>query len=97
MNEITITGTSSGNLLLGNSIQLIPNGDITLDRRIGEGNFGQVYSGNALCKLLVTLKGTWNSTHVALKKFKDSESQSEFAAEITVLAQLSHPNIGNYW
>jgi serine/threonine protein kinase len=66
---------------------LVPNEDIYFGDRIGEGNFGIVYSGYLY------------GQEVALKKLKpsiDEEVLEDFENEIAILRDLRHPNIINY-
>jgi len=56
--------------------------NITIGKRLGEGNFGDVY------------KGIWNgTTAVALKKLKLQENNESFLTESSTLKKLHHPNI----
>eukprot|EP01118_Nematostelium_gracile_P013917 TRINITY_DN531_c0_g1_i1.p1 TRINITY_DN531_c0_g1~~TRINITY_DN531_c0_g1_i1.p1 ORF type:complete len:397 (-),score=127.51 TRINITY_DN531_c0_g1_i1:45-1235(-) len=55
--------------------------NVTVQHKLGEGNFGAVYHG------------LWNETPVALKKLTQAEAFDEFAKEAALLAKLGHPNI----
>lgn len=53
--------------------------DIVIGKRLGSGNFGEVFQGN------------WNSsTPVALKSLK-GENMKEFAQELAILLEMRHP------
>ena len=56
--------------------------DIEILKKIGTGNFGEVY------------KGVWQgTTPVALERLRESNLIQEFLAEATILQQLEMPNI----
>ncbi len=59
--------------------------DVIVQDPIGSGCFGQVY------------KGTWNNTTVALKTLKQEEDSKGFFNEISILQNLTHPNIVQYF
>eukprot|EP01114_Cavostelium_apophysatum_P023761 TRINITY_DN9057_c0_g1_i1.p1 TRINITY_DN9057_c0_g1~~TRINITY_DN9057_c0_g1_i1.p1 ORF type:complete len:485 (-),score=84.33 TRINITY_DN9057_c0_g1_i1:108-1562(-) len=64
------------------AIPLLTN--ITVERRLGGGNFGEVFLG------------TWNGAEVALKKLKDIENADDFEKELSILFHIgSHPAIVN--
>ncbi|PRP82404.1 hypothetical protein PROFUN_10180 [Planoprotostelium fungivorum] len=57
--------------------------DVTVEKIIGQGNFGKVY------------KGDWNGTPVAIKgvKNQDDFQDNQFKEEIKLLQKLNHPNV----
>ncbi|PRP89114.1 putative leucine-rich repeat receptor-like protein kinase [Planoprotostelium fungivorum] len=57
--------------------------DVTVDRVIASGHFGQVYKGN------------WNETVVAMKSLKKTEQSDDvkWREEIILLKRLNHPNV----
>eukprot|EP00741_Cyanophora_paradoxa_P015083 tig00020848_g14554.t1 len=63
----------------------IPNEELHLGSKLGEGSYGIVYRGN------------WRGTTVAIKKLKSESLQGsllqDFRAEIAILGKLRHPNI----
>jgi len=59
--------------------------NVSIDQKIGEGNFGSVF------------KGTMNGKEVALKSLKDQEKQQELQAEIKILSKLDHNNIVHFF
>eukprot|EP01119_Soliformovum_irregulare_P025677 TRINITY_DN9582_c0_g1_i2.p1 TRINITY_DN9582_c0_g1~~TRINITY_DN9582_c0_g1_i2.p1 ORF type:complete len:544 (+),score=199.25 TRINITY_DN9582_c0_g1_i2:932-2563(+) len=58
--------------------------DVHVEKRLGAGNFGEVYSGY------------WAGTRVALKRTKE-ENDIEFLAEISTLSEVIHPNVVQYY
>jgi len=54
---------------------------ITIQSKISEGQFGEVY------------KGTWLGTPVALKRLKNTQDIAEFEHEYLTVRQLRHPHI----
>jgi serine/threonine protein kinase len=60
--------------------------DVVVGRRLGGGNFGDVYAG------------TWlGNTPVALKKLKDQAQEREFLRESNTLKSLNHPNVVRFF
>lgn len=60
-------------------------GKITVQEKLGGGNFGEVY------------KGIWNdTTPVALKQLKDENDIQGFLNEATLLQNINHPSIVRY-
>lgn len=59
--------------------------DVSLENRLGGGNFGDVY------------QGTWKSTNVALKKLRDMDKKQEFFKEAVTLESLNFPKIVKYY
>ena len=67
-------------------VEVNPLKDIIIINKLGNGNYGEVYSGK------------WNqTTDVALKKLKSKEQYKEFITEATLLFSLSHPNVVQYF
>ncbi|KAG2383320.1 hypothetical protein C9374_004657 [Naegleria lovaniensis] len=67
---------------------IIPSSELKFEKKIGEGASGSVYLAQ------------WNSNRVAVKTLSrddDYSSMDEFEKEITVLIQLRHPNIINFY
>jgi serine/threonine protein kinase len=60
--------------------------DVSIERQIGSGNFGEVYLALAFNK----------TTKVALKRLKSADAKA-FLNEIEVLSQLSHPNVVRFY
>lgn len=83
--ELNNKVNQSPNLTLQKLSQcIIPSEDITIEFKLGEGNFGEVY------------KADWNGTPVAVKKLKGEEI-SQFESEASKLSQLNHPNVNKFF
>ena len=67
----------------------ILNSNLTFENKLGEGNFGYVYSGkwkspDCIHPVPVAIKGL---------KFEDEESNVNFLKEAAILGQFDHPNV----
>jgi hypothetical protein len=69
---------------LGGSIYL-PDNSVEIEKKLGEGHFGQVY------------QGSYQGTLVALKKLHDETQITDFFREASILLSLRHPNIVWYY
>ena len=69
------------------SLQIIPNKEISRGKKIGEGGFGEVY------------KGTWNNYEVAIKvlvlkdQMKKKDLVGDFIDEARAMAKLNNPAV----
>eukprot|EP01119_Soliformovum_irregulare_P017619 TRINITY_DN525_c0_g2_i9.p1 TRINITY_DN525_c0_g2~~TRINITY_DN525_c0_g2_i9.p1 ORF type:complete len:442 (+),score=152.53 TRINITY_DN525_c0_g2_i9:268-1593(+) len=58
---------------------------ITILKKLGSGNFGEVYLG------------TWDDHPVALKKLADESQVQEFFKEVRAIKSIQHPNIVRFY
>ncbi len=56
--------------------------DVEIKRKVGAGNFGEVFLGTA----------DGGATKIALKKLKSKKNTQEFLKEISNLTEVKHPN-----
>ncbi len=70
----------------GKIAEIAPVTDVTIERKIGGGNFGEVYLGHAFS----------GSTKVALKRLKNVDGKA-FLKELEVLVSLKHPNTVQFY
>eukprot|EP01119_Soliformovum_irregulare_P022069 TRINITY_DN747_c0_g1_i1.p1 TRINITY_DN747_c0_g1~~TRINITY_DN747_c0_g1_i1.p1 ORF type:complete len:1284 (+),score=325.47 TRINITY_DN747_c0_g1_i1:126-3977(+) len=59
-------------------------GNVIIDKKIGEGQFGEVFLG------------TWDGNTVAMKKMKEDDAQ-DFASEMATLSKVIHPHVVQYF
>eukprot|EP01114_Cavostelium_apophysatum_P008625 TRINITY_DN2123_c0_g2_i3.p1 TRINITY_DN2123_c0_g2~~TRINITY_DN2123_c0_g2_i3.p1 ORF type:complete len:685 (-),score=121.16 TRINITY_DN2123_c0_g2_i3:649-2703(-) len=58
--------------------------DVEVRRKLGEGNFGEVYLGE------------WLGTPVAMKKIRSTEKWEDFRREAEIIGSMNHPNVVRY-
>ncbi|KAL9657026.1 hypothetical protein ABK040_014575 [Willaertia magna] len=64
---------------------IIPVEELELEKKIGEGGGGTVYSAK------------WGDNRVAIKSIKLSEENEDFEREVSLLSTLRHPNIVTFY
>lgn len=68
----------------------VPRTRVQLGKLIGEGEFGEVYTGN-----FINGSGMMEQAAIKTLKAKDPVSRVKFLAEAAIMLQFDHPNIGS--
>eukprot|EP01119_Soliformovum_irregulare_P009843 TRINITY_DN236_c0_g1_i30.p1 TRINITY_DN236_c0_g1~~TRINITY_DN236_c0_g1_i30.p1 ORF type:complete len:1136 (+),score=227.63 TRINITY_DN236_c0_g1_i30:496-3408(+) len=59
-------------------------GNVIVEKKIGEGQFGEVF------------RGTWDGNTVAMKKMKEDDAE-DFVSEMATLSKVVHPHVVQYF